>query len=878
MDTSPQPLPTGTVTFLFTDIEGSTRLLQELGPGYEQVQDEHAAILRKTISEGEGREIRTEGDSFFVAFPTALGALRAVVAAQLELDSHSWSHGRPVRVRMGLHAGEGRLGGDDYLGIDVNRAARIAAAGHGGQVLLSNATRALVEQDLPDGVSLRDLGEHRLKDLALPIRIFQLRIEGLAEEFPELKTLDARPTNLPLQLTSFVGRQRELARVEALVGEHRLVTLTGTGGSGKTRLALQVAGELLGRFQHGAFFVDLTSVKDPTLVPLTVGQALGLSVDPGGDALAAARAHLRDRELLLILDNFEQVAEGAGMVDDLLSAASRLRVLVTSRMTLRIYGEQEYEVPPFELPDAQRPWKELSRYEAVALFVDRARAVKPNFQLTDATAPAVAGITARLDGLPLAIELAASRVRILTPKAILSRLDPRLPLLAASPRGRPERQRTMRGAIEWSYDLLEESERRLFSRLSVFPGGCSLQAAQAVCDPGDLGIAILDGLDALVQKSLVRQLETSDEELRFGMLETILEYAEERLREEFDGDATLRRLAEFLLTFAEEAETHVTMEDQVPWLDRCEREGPNLRLAIQWAVEAGEAEIGLRTASALWRFWQQRGPLWEGRRALDQLLALGESSPEVRAKALGAAGGLAWWDTDFQATRHHYEEALSLARESGDPRVEMEALFNRAFVAAWSDAEGPQVAEELFRQSLALAEDLGDRKGIARAHRGLGFLLAVVTGEFASAVRFFETSLKLSEDLGERSEVSDTLISLGNAYRRLGETERARGYYLRGLDMMVASGNRPMSTGLLFLICALESEIGRHERVARLWGAAESAREVTGAVRPPVAERLIGDPLAVARQSLGDEPVDRALAEGRAMDLDAAIEYAHQER
>jgi len=877
METSSQPLPTGTVTFLFTDIEGSTLLLQELGEAYGQVQGEHAAILRKAVAEGEGREIRTEGDSFFVAFPTASGALRAAVAAQRGLDAHGWPQGRPLRVRMGLHTGEGQLGGDDYLSIDVNRAARIAAAGHGGQVLLSDATRALLEQDLPDGVSLRDLGEHRLKDLALPIRIFQLRIEGLAEEFPEIKTLDARPTNLPLQLTSFVGRERELARVKELMGEHRLVTLTGAGGSGKTRLALQVAGELLGGFQHGAFFVDLTSVKDPALVPLTVAQALGLGVDPGGDALAAARAYLQDRELLLILDNFEQVAEGAGMVEDLLSAASKLRVLVTSRMTLRIFGEQEYEVPPFELPDAQRPWKELSRYEAVALFVDRARAVKPNFELTDATAPAVAGITARLDGLPLAIELAASRVRILTPKAILSRLDPRLPLLAASPRGRPERQRTMRGAIEWSYDLLQESERRLFARLSVFPGGCSLEAAQAVCDPGDLGMAVLDGLDALVEKSLVRQMESPSGELRFGMLETILEYAGGRLREEFDADASLRRLAEFLLSFAEEAETHLTMEDQVPWLDRCEREGPNLRLGIQWAVEAGEAEIGLRTASALWRFWQQRGPLWEGRRALDQLLALGESSPEVRAKALGAAGGLAWWGTDFEATRLHYEEALSLARQSGDPRIEMEALYNRAFVAAWSEGEGPQVAEDLFRRSLALAEDLGDRKGIARAHRGLGFLFAVITGEFASAVRLFETSLTLSEDLGERSEVSDTLISLGNAHRRLGEKDRARGYYLRGLDMMVASGNRPMSTGLLFLICALESEMGRHERVARLWGAAESAREVSGAVRPPVAARLIGDPVAVARQTLGDAVVGRALAEGRAMDLDAAIAFAHED-
>lgn len=875
MAPSPDPLPTGTVTFLFTDIEGSTRLLQELRDAYAKVQDEHAAILRRAISEGGGREIRTEGDSFFAVFPTALGAVGAAVTAQRALATHDWPDGRSLRLRMGLHTGEGRLGGDDYVAIDVNRAARIAAAGHGGQVLLSDATRGVVAQDLPDGVTLRDLGEHRLKDLALPIRLFQLQIEGLTAEFPELKTVDARPTNLPLQFTSFVARERELQRVKDLMAEHRLVTLTGPGGSGKTRLGLQAAAELLGSFRDGAFFVDLAPVRVPDVVPLTVARTLGVMVDPGGDAVKAAQAHLRDRQLLLLLDNFEQVVEAAGTIEALLAAAPQLRVLVTSRIPLQVYGEQEYEVPPFELPDPRSPREELSRYGAVALFVDRARAVRPDFELTDASAAAVAEIAARLDGLPLAIELAATRIRMLPPEAILSRLDQRLPLLAASARGRPERQRTMRAAIDWSYELLRDADRRLFARLSVFPGGCSLDAAEAVCDPGDLGTPLLDGLGALVEQSLLRRVDTAEGQPRFGLLETMLEYAAERLREDFDAEATQRRLAEFLLSFAEEAEGHLTMQDQLPWLDRCERELPNLRSALRWALDAQEAELGLRTAAALWRFWQQRGPLWEGREILDRFLALGVGPPAVRTKALGAAGGLAWWGTDFEATRRHYQEALSLAREAGDPRLEMEALFNVAFVAAWNEAEGPDVAEDLFRRSLALAEDRGDRKGIATAHGGLGFLLAVIRGDFAAAVPVFEKSLALWEELGERLQVSDTLISLGNAYRRLGETERARDYYLRGFDLMVASGNRPMSAGLLFLMCALESDMGRHERVARLWGAAETAREVTGAVRPPVADRLIGDPLTAARQALGDEAVDRALAEGSAMDLDAAIAYAH---
>jgi predicted ATPase/class 3 adenylate cyclase len=883
-------LPTGTVTFLFTDIEGSTRLLSALGDAYPPLLAAHADILRAAIGAHSGTEVNTEGDAFFAVFPSALDAVGAAVEAQRGLADTAWPNKATVKVRMGLHSGEGRLGGDDYVGLDVNRAARIAAAGHGGQVLLSDATSALIAHDLPDGVGLRDLGEHRLKDLDRSVRIFQLDIEGLVTEFPTIRSLDARPTNLPSQLTSFIGRKSELARLKELISGHRLVTLTGPGGTGKTRLALEVASELLAEFSDGAFFVNLAPIGDPALVALTIAQALGVSVDPGGDALNAAQAHLRDQELLLIVDNFEQVIEGAGAIEELLSAAPRLRILVTSRMALHIYGEQEHEVPPLELPDPSRAPEEFSRNAAASLFIDRARAVKPAFVLTDADVPAVAGITARLDGLPLAIELAASQVRIFSPQAILTRLERHLPMLAGSSRGRPERQQTMHDAIAWSYDLLEAPERRLFARLSVFPGGCSLEAAQAVCEPGDLGLPILDGLAALVEKSLIRPIETADAQPRFGMLETILEYADGRLREEFDFEATYRRLADFQLAFAEEAEPHLTLQDQMLWLDRCEREGPNLRRALRWSIEAGEAEIGLRTATALWRFWQQRGPIWEGRRALDQLLALGGSSPEVRAKALSAAGGLAWWGGDYEATRRHFEEALPLFRQSGDRQGEVDGLYNLGFVTVWSGAgdavdraraEGrfahADAAESLFRQSLALAEELGDQKGIAKAHRGFGFVVGVARGDPAATVAIFERAAAMFEDLGDRWELTETLVGLGNATRFSGDKERARGYYLRGLDMMMDAGNRPMSTGILFLLAGLESEMGRHERATRLYGAGESAREVTGAVTTPVGVRLMGDPVGMARQAIGDEAVDRALAEGSAMDRDAAIAYAHED-
>jgi len=875
-------LPTGTVTFLFTDIEGSTRLLSALGDQYTPLLAAHDRLLRKAIAGNGGTEVSTEGDAFFAVFPSALGAVAAAAEAQRSLAAAPWPEGRSAKVRMGLHSGEGRLGGDNYVGLDVHRAARIAAAGHGGQILLSEATRALVAQDLPVGLGLRDLGEHRLKDLALPVRISQLQIDGLPSEFPELKTLTARPTNLPMQLTSFVGRDRELVLAKELVGQHRLVILTGSGGTGKTRLALQIAGELLGEFSDGVFFVELAAIRDPELVSLTVAQGLGLSIDPGGDATGAVRVHLRDRQLLLVLDNFEQVVQGAGIVEELLSAAPRLRVVVTSRIPLHIYGEQEYEVPSFELPDAKRAPQELSRYEAIALFVDRARDAKADFGLTDDNAPAVAGITARLDGLPLAIELAASQIRILSPQAILSRLDQHLSLPIESTRGRPERQRTMRAAIEWSYDLLTEPERLLVARLSVFPGGSSLKAAEAVCDPGDLAVSVLDGLTALIEQSLVKQIDTRDREPRFGMLETIREYAGERLREGYDADATYRRLTEFLVAFAEEAAPHLTGEDQVLWLDRCERESPNLRAALRWTVEAMEPEVGLRTASALWPFWAQRGPLWEGRKVLDELLALPGSSPEFRARGLSAAGVLAWWGGDYEVTRRHYEEALPLFRESGSRPGVMEGTYNLAFVTLAPAFLGKFVdadsAESLFRESLALAEELGDRKSIAKAHRGIGFLVGMVKGgDPVATMAIWEKAAAVFEELGDRTQLTETLVGLGNAYRSFGDRGRAKDYYTRALDMNVAAGNRQVSTGLLFLLAALEGELGRHERAVRLSGAGAAAREVTGAVTTPVAGRLLGDPVGMARQAIGDEAVDRALAEGRAMDLDGAIAYAHED-
>ncbi|HEX5949279.1 MAG TPA: adenylate/guanylate cyclase domain-containing protein, partial [Actinomycetota bacterium] len=514
-------LPTGTVTFLFSDIEGSTRLLDSLGDRYPGVLETHQRILREAFRARGGTDVSTEGDSFFVVFRSATQAVAAAVEAQRRIADQGWPEGAVVKVRMGIHTGEGILGGDNYVGVDLHRAARIAAAGHGGQVVVSEATRALVEPAPPEGVTFRDLGEHRLRDLPNTERLAQAVAEGLAAEFPALRSMDARPNNLPVQLTSFVGRRRELDEVEETIRGTRLLTLTGPGGTGKTRLALQAAVELLPDYEDGVFFVALAPITERALVLPAVAQALGLPESTKGSTGEALVDHLRGKRLLLVTDNFEQILDAASDVGMLLSSTEDVSVLATSREPLGLAGEREYPVPPLALPDPAHvsSVEGLSQYEAVSLFVERATAVQPGFRVTNENAPAVAEVCARLDGLPLAIELAAARVKILSPQAMLARLGRALPLLAGGSRDLPQRQRTLRDAIAWSFDLLDEAERRLFARLAVFVGGFSLEAAEAVADPaGELGLDAFDGVASLANKSLLRQMVTGPEEPRFFML------------------------------------------------------------------------------------------------------------------------------------------------------------------------------------------------------------------------------------------------------------------------------------------------------------------------------------------------------------------------
>jgi predicted ATPase/class 3 adenylate cyclase len=869
-------LPTGTVTFLFTDIEGSTRLLQELGDGYRAVQDRHGELARTAIRSHRGHEVRTEGDSFFVAFRSAPDAVRAAVDAQLGLAGAAWPHGTPIRVRMGLHTGEGVLGGGDYIGIDVNRAARIAAAGHGGQVLLSDATRVLVEDALPEGVGVRDLGRHALKDFDEPRHLFGLLIEGLPDDFPPIRTaVRSGRASLPAPRTSFVGRERELEEIGDLLGDVRLLTLTGPGGTGKTRLALRAAADQVDRVEDGVVFVDLSAVTDPELVPSTIATTMGVSLDAGAAIVDSLAGHLRDRETLLLLDNVEQVVEAAPIVDRLLNDAPRLRVLATSRVPLHLSGEHEYLVRPLPLPDPERPELEtLTTCESVMLFVERAAAVRRGFGVDEENAASVAEIVRRLDGLPLAIELAASRAKLLSPQALLERLDRRLPLLTGGPRDLPERQRTLRAAIEWSHDLLEALERRLFARLAAFRGGWTLDAAEEVGGP-ELEVDVVDGLGSLVDKSLVRQRETPDGEVRFRMLETIHEFAAEQLEESGEEEEIRRRHAEYLRDLAEEAEPHLMGEGQFRWLERLEREHDNVRAALDWAETVDEAETALRTAAAIWRFWQLRGHLTEGRARLERILALPGSATRSasRARALGALGGIAYWQGDYAVIESLYEEAVEIGREVGDPRLLSRALFDLSFVPFVKDQDLER-QERLLREAQAEA-DPDDRALKAQILTGFGYAHMFRGGNPADAFQLIEEALAIHREFGDRVLIAENLTGLAGLLMQSGDIEAARAP-LREAVALLADPGSPIMVGMgLVSLAILARTEGDDVTAARLLGAWNRIKDEGGGAPPLFAlEQLIGDPEAQARAALGEEAFERAHAEGYAMTMAQARAYA----
>jgi predicted ATPase/class 3 adenylate cyclase len=893
----------GTFTFLFSDIEGSTRLEQEIGRDrYAELRGRHREILRAAAEERGGLEQGTEGDSLFVAFREAADAVDAAVAAQRGLASEPWPDDATVRVRMGLHTGGAEQSGESLVGLGINRAARLSALAHGGQILASSLVRDQLLDHPVDGVTFRDLGEHRLKDLSAPVRIVQVVAAGLPADFPALRSLDARPNNLPTQLTTFIGRDAELDAAADLLATTRSLTLTGPGGTGKTRLSLQLAARASDDFPDGVFFVPLEPIRDPMLVAPRIASALGVAESTARSIDESLADWLRDKKLLLVLDNFEQVVAAAPIVADLLRAAPDVKTIVTSRAALHISGEQEYEVPGLPTPPdpshqsgiermnrggGSRPIDPtaLGQYAAVRLFIERAVSVRPGFAVTNENAPAVAAISARLHGMPLAIELAAARIKLLSPDAILVRLDHQLDVLAAGARDLPERQQTLRGAIAWSYDLLDDGGKRLLDRLSVFASGFDLATAEAICGPSsEIGGDILDGLMALADQSLVKVEESPDGEPSFRLLDTIREYAAERLEADGEADTIRTRHSEWYAALVSRAADELAGAQQRRWLDRLELEHDDIRAVIDRAVAGPDPPTAIGVAFAMWRFWQKHGHLAEARRRLEGMEAApwSRDDPRLRAKLMEALGGTCWWQGELDAMTPRYREALEIWQALGDDDAELaNAYYNASFTYAVNvgfQPSGEAADDETGLRYLEQARDIfrriGDRRGEGNAVWGLGnyryFRQYPGNGE-----EQFRETLTIFGEVGDLTMEAWGLHMLGTALLRNGQVDEARGYIAHAIRHFHNAGDASGLTLTFDDMSAVAVADGDLPRAARLRGAARNLTVETGAglagyvedtfesgARPGIRTRMSSDDLAAFE------------TEGAAWTLDEATAYA----
>jgi len=785
-------LPGGTVTFLFTDIEGSTKLLKRLRDLYSTLLDEHREILRGVFAKWNGHEVDSRGEEFFVAFPRATDAVAAAVSAQRALAAHTWPEEVDVRVRIGLHTGEPWVANEGYVGIDVHRAARIANIGHGGQVLLSETTAALVMDELPEGVSLLDLGRHRLKDVRRTERIRQLVIEGLSDEFPPLKSLEALPPstpgvkrrhNLPAELTPFIGRDTELVEIGDLLRDPsiRLLTLVGVGGMGKTRLSLHAAAELVEEFPDGVWLVEFANLRDPELVPQHTAAVLGVSAmeaEEGRDVVDILTSYLRDKKLLMLLDNCEHLIEAcAGLAEHLLRECPNVQLFATSRENLGIPGEKSFIVPSMEVPPETSLPQELETYEATRFFVDRAVASFPMFQPTSDNSASIANICRRLDGIPLAIELAAARVKILAPDQIADLLQDRFRLLTGGPRTALERHQTLRATMDWSFGLLTEPEQFLLTRLSVFAGGWTLEDVEGLIQD-DLGARtdVLDLLSNLVDKSLVI-VDHKHGLARYGMLETVRQFSAELLAASGDADEFRRRHANLFIKLAEEADPKLRGADQLEWLEILEDEHENLRAALGWSIASDEANDAARLVGALGWFWFIRG-YWEEAwkwltMSLDMVM---DPEPRLRAKALYRAGGLEVIRGNLAGPSELVKEALDICTENGDEEGMAWCLNLLGQVTTFDKQDLDQGSSNL-KKSIELFQSLDDEWGVAWSTRYLG-QIAEIEEDIDRSVALQKEALQRFEDLGDVWNVAHSLFLYGGTLRDQGNYPEAKKFYL----------------------------------------------------------------------------------------------------
>lgn len=900
------------ITFLFTDIEGSTKMWEQESERMAQAVAQHDGLVRAAVEGNRGRVVKTTGDGIYAAFPDAVDAVQAVIAFQLALADPTATAGLAIRVRCGLHAGPAVARDSDYFGSTINRTARIMGVAHGGQVLLSRAVADLVRDRLPAGAALRDLGGVRLKDLSSPEEVCQLLHPQLRQDFPALRSLETTPNNLPEQLTSFIGRERELAEATKLLAGTRLLTLLGMGGLGKTRLSLQIAADALDANPDGVWFLDLAPIRDDTLVPNVAAQVLGLREEPGKTLTQTICAHVKSRTLLLILDNCEHLmGPCADFANALLRAAPSVRILATSREALRIPGEQVYPVFPLTLPDRTASVETLSRSEAVQLFIDRAQLQKPGFTLNEKEAPAIAELCARLEGIPLALELAAARMRSMSLQDINKRLNDRFKLLTGGGRVLMERQQTLRALVAWSYDMLQDSDQRLLERLSVFAGGFDLEAAEAVCGTDPLAPEdVLDLLTSLVEKSLV-MLDEWEGGTRYRQLETIREFAREYLNKRDDAAATAARHCDHYLALAKTGNRNLQGPEQAEWTRRLEADLDNLRAAIKLALEGGaDPVLGVKLGVALMRFWIFRGYATEGRNTMHAALSLPgvQQSPIVHAHALYVGGVLADSQSDYPEARKMLAACLELRRGLGDPREVAATLSTLSTIRLHeNDAAQARASEE---EALGIFRQLGDRIGEAIGLLHLGEIEEELS-ETGAARANFEQCLAIALAIGHLELEGECERSLGEISLQDGDLPAARARFERALDVFraaedkrgeataswwtakvdIAAGDAGTARARLRkalgafqafemnaeLLGCLEDHAGillsqsSPVEAVRLYAAAEVARERLALRRPGRAEHRWRAAVADARNAVGDAAFDAAWAEGSAWELREAI-------